>query len=85
MAQAKEVDSLTIIERDGKLLGRVTVTLEVPEPAGVLPVGVDMNETNALVAADPDGNTLFVSGKAVKVANRRTQKTRSRLQRKLAA
>jgi len=84
LAHAKEIDSITVIERDGKLLGRVTVTLEVPEPSGVVPVGIDLNETNALVAVDPDGNTLFVSGKTVKVANRRTQKTRARLQRKLA-
>jgi putative transposase len=85
LQQAKEIDSVTVIERDGKLLGRVTVTLEVPEPVGALPVGIDLNETNALVAVDPDGNTFFASGKAVKIANRRTQKTRSRLQRKLAA
>jgi hypothetical protein len=80
LQQAKEIDSLTVIERNGKLLGRVTVTIEVPDPVGTLPVGIDLNETNALVAVDPDGNTFFASGKAVKVANRRTQKTRSRLQ-----
>jgi putative transposase len=82
---AKEIDSLTVFERDGKLIGRVTVTLEAPDPQGILPVGIDLNETNALVAVDPDGNTLFVSGKAVKVKNRRTAKTRSRLQTKLAS
>ncbi|HEX9133053.1 MAG TPA: transposase, partial [Ktedonobacteraceae bacterium] len=46
--------------------------------------GIDLNETNALVAVDPDGRTLFVSGKVVKIKNRRTAKTRSRLQSKLA-
>ncbi|HEV8194590.1 MAG TPA: hypothetical protein VGP82_24325, partial [Ktedonobacterales bacterium] len=30
LAAAKEIDSLTIIERDGRLLGRVTLTLEAP-------------------------------------------------------
>ena len=84
LAAAKEIDSLTVIERDGRLLGRVTLTLEAPEPRGVHPVGLDLNETNALVAADPDGNILFVSGKAVKVANKRTYKTCKRVQRKLA-
>lgn len=84
LARAVEVDSLNVIERDGRLLGRVTVTLEAPEPAGVHPIGIDLNETNALVAVDADGQELFVSGKAVKVANRRTAKTRARLQRKLA-
>ncbi len=78
--QAKELDSLNVILRDGKLIGRVTLTLDVPEPAGILPVGIDLNETNALVAVDPDGRELFISGKAIKVKNRRTAKTRSRLQ-----
>lgn len=82
--RAKEIDSLTVILRNGKLIGRVTLTLNVPEPQGVLPVGIDLNETNALVAVDPDGRTLFISGKATKVKNRRTAKTRSRLQSKLA-
>jgi IS605 OrfB family transposase len=63
----------------------VTLTLEVPDPTGIHPVGIDLNETNALVAVDPDGQTLFVSGKAVKVANKRDYKTRKRLQQKLAA
>ena len=84
LAAAKEIDSLTVIERDGRLLGRVTLTLEAPEPQGVHPVGIDLNETNALVAVDPDGKTLFVSGKAVKVANKRNYKTRKRVQQKHA-
>lgn len=82
--RAIEIDSLTVIECNGKLIGRVTLTLEVPEPQGILPVGIDLNETNALVAVDPDGQELFISGKAVKVKNRQTAKTRARLQRKHA-
>lgn len=81
---AKEIDSLTVIERDGQLLGRVTLTLEVPDPQGVLPVGIDLNETNALVAVDADGSSLFISGRSVKVANQSSRKTRRRLQQKLA-
>ena len=84
LATAKEIDSLTVILRSGKLIGRVTLTLDVPDPQGILPVGIDLNETNTLVAVDPDGNTLFVSGKAIKVKNRRTAKTRARLQSKHA-
>jgi IS605 OrfB family transposase len=84
-AAAKELDSLTVIECNGRLIGRLTITLEAPEPAAIHPVGVDLNETNALVAVDPDGRTLFISGKAIKVKNRRTFKTRNRLKRKLAA
>ena len=53
--------------------------------AGIHPVGIDLNETNALVAVDPDGRELFVSGKLVKVRNLRTSKARKRLQRTLAS
>ena len=84
LAAAKEIDSLIVIERNGKLLGRVTLTFEAPEPHGVHPVGIDLNETNALVAVDPDGNTLFLSGKAVKVANKRTYKTWKRVRKRHA-
>src|SRR6266702_8404374 len=80
LKHAVEIDSLNVLERDGRLIGRVPVTLSAPDPQGILPVGIDLNETNALVAVDPDGKTLFVSGKAVKVKNRRTAKTRARLQ-----
>ncbi|HJT56617.1 MAG TPA: transposase [Ktedonobacteraceae bacterium] len=81
---AKELDSLNVILRDGKLIGRLALTLEAPDPAGILPVGIDLNETNALVAVDPDGRELFISGKATKVKNIRTAKTRSRIQSKHA-
>jgi len=83
-ARAKELDCLNVLVREGKLIGRVTLTLDVPEPHGILPVGIDLGETNALVAVDPDGRELFISGKATKVKNIRTAKTRSRLQSKHA-
>jgi putative transposase len=84
LAAAKEIDSLTVIERDGRLVGRLTLTLDAPEPTGRMPVGVDLNETNALVAVNPHGDTLFVSGRAVKVAKTRTFKTCKHVQRKCA-
>lgn len=82
---AKEFDALNVIERNGQLLGRLTLTLDVPEPQGIHPVGIDLNETNVLVAVDADGRTLFVSGRAIKVANTRTRKTRARLSRRLSS
>jgi putative transposase len=85
LERAKEIDSLTVMLRNGQLIGRVTLTLDAPEPQGMLPVGIDLNETNALVAVDPDGQTLFISGRTIKVKNKRTFKTRKRLQKKLAA
>jgi IS605 OrfB family transposase len=80
---AKEIDSVTVIERKDKLYGRVALTLNAPEPHGVVPVGIDLNETNALVAVDADGRELFITGKATKVRNRRTMQTTQRVQRKL--
>lgn len=82
---AVEINSITVVERNGKLIGRVAVTLEVEEPKGILPIGIDLNETNALVATDLEDNTLFVSGKEVKIKNKRNCKTRKRLQKKLSA
>jgi IS605 OrfB family transposase len=82
---AKEIDSITVIERKGKLYGRVALTLEASEPEGIVPVGIDLNETNALVAVDADDRDLFISGLSTKVKNKRTAHTVSRLQKKLAA
>ena len=82
---AKEIDSVTVIERKGKLYGRVALTLEAPEPQGVTPVGIDLNETNAVVAVDADGREFFQTGKATKVCNYRTMQATKRVQRKLAA
>ena len=81
---AKEIDSVTVIERKGKLYGRVALTLDAPEPKGIVPVGIDLNETNAVVAVDVDGRELFITGKATKVRNQRTMQTTKRVQRKLA-
>jgi len=83
-AAAQEIDSVTVIERQGRLYGRVAITLDVPEPAGTSPVGIDLNETNALVAVDAEGRELFVTGLAVKVQNKRTARAVSRLQAKKA-
>ena len=55
---------MTVIERKGKLHGRVALTLEAPEPKGMTPVGIDLNETNSVVAVDADGRELFITGKA---------------------
>jgi putative transposase len=84
LSEATEIDSLTVIEQNGRLLGRVALTLKVDEPSGIHPVGIDLNETNALVANDADDRTLFISGRDVKIRNKRSFQTRKRVQRKLA-
>ncbi len=80
---ATEIDSVTVIERGGHLYGRVALTLDAPAPRGVVPVGIDLNETNALVAVDADDRELFISGLATKVRNRKTMQTTRRVQDKL--
>jgi len=78
------VDSITVIERKGRLIGRVSVTIGCPEPEGNSPVGIDRNAGNALVAADASDRILFISGKAVRVTNKRDGRRRKRIQKLLA-
>jgi putative transposase len=78
LSEATEIDSLTVIDQNGRLLGRVALTLKVDEPWGIHPMGIDLNETNALVANDAD------DGRDVKIRNKRSCQTRKRVQRKLA-
>jgi putative transposase len=81
---AVEYDSLTVIERNGRLYGQLALTLEAPDPQGVVPVGIDLNETNALVAMGAGDEPLFITGRTIKIKNRRTADVVSRLQKKLA-
>ena len=81
---ATEIDSIVVKNLKGKLVGHVAYTVDLPEIKGVNPVGIDLNETNAIVAVDADGNDLFISGLDRKVKNKCTAKTIKRLQRKLA-
>ena len=75
----KNINSLRIAH--GKAF--LCITLEVPEPKGVVPVGIDLGVNNALVASVKE-KTLFVSGKSLAIRNTKTRKLRSRLQSKLA-
>ncbi|MGA9100350.1 MAG: transposase [Methanotrichaceae archaeon] len=81
---ATEIDSIIVKNLGDKLIGYVAYTVELPDVKGVHPVGIDLNETNAIVAVDADGNELFISGLDRKIKNKRTSKTIKRLQRRLA-
>ncbi|HSD58264.1 MAG TPA: transposase, partial [Methanotrichaceae archaeon] len=81
---ATEIDSIIVKNLGDKLIGYVANTVELPDVKGVHPLGIDLNETNAIVAVDADGNELFISGLDRKIKNKRTSKTIKRLQRKLA-
>ncbi|MFA5746399.1 MAG: transposase [archaeon] len=79
--QAVSYDSITVT---GSGAVRLCLTLEVPDPKSITPVGIDLGANNPLVASVEGGEVLFVSGSALAQANRRTRKTRQRLQSKLA-
>ena len=75
---AKIVDSLNV-GADGK--GSLCITLEVPEPKSVIPVGIDIGIRNILVASTKE-KTLRISGKPLIEKRKRTRKTRARIQSK---
>lgn len=81
---AKLYNSLTVFDRKGKLEGKLCLTIEVPDTNGIHPIGIDLNQTNTLVATNSNNETLFISGLKTKEKNKRNRKTRSRIQRKLA-
>ena len=77
---AVEHDAIRV-QGDGK--ATLCLTLEVPEPAAITPVGIDVGIRNILVASTAS-KTLTVSGSLLNQKNRRTRKTRSRVQAKHA-
>jgi IS605 OrfB family transposase len=76
---AKSIDSLRLAK--GKAF--LCITLEVPEPKSVIPVGIDLGIKNALVASTAK-KTFVIRGKTLSIKNTKTRKVRSRLQKKLA-
>jgi IS605 OrfB family transposase len=72
-------------DRFGKLKVDLTITILVPEPSQGKPVGIDLNATNAVVAANLEGEVFFETGLATRIRNKRTRKTIRRLQIKKAA
>lgn len=78
------IDSMIVKVRKGKLIGYVSLKIEVDKAKPIHPVGVDLNETNALVAVNPDNEILFITGLQRRILNKRIFKTIKRLQRKLA-
>lgn len=78
-------DSLNVFEKNGILEARLCLTLDVVEPKSILPVGVDLNETNAVVAVNTSSHVFFEAGNKTKIKNRRTRKTKRRLQKKLSS
>lgn len=63
----------------------LTITVEVPDPRGQFPVGIDRGALNALVAVDCDDRVLFLSGREHQAKNERTRRVRQRVRRKMAA
>lgn len=84
--KASRFNSLTVrVDRSGHLEARLQLTLNAPDVVAGLPIGVDLNQTNAVVAVKHDGDVFFETGLSTRVRNKRTRKTVRRLQIKLAA
>lgn len=83
-AAAVSADSITISLTRGTLRAAVTVTLEALDPSGTRPVGVDLNESNLVVAVDSEGREFTFDGRPLKARNKRARQVRKRLQKKLA-
>jgi IS605 OrfB family transposase len=81
--QAVEFDSLLVIERKGRLLGRLVVTLPIPDPEGDLPCGIDRGELNAIASVDACGQVFFRSGRRYRQKNKASHKRHKRLQQRL--
>ncbi|MDF2955987.1 MAG: Transposase, partial [Candidatus Alkanophagales archaeon MCA70_species_2] len=60
--KAVRVDSINVKVKKGKLIGYVSLKIEAEEAKPIHPVGVDLNETNAVVAVNPDNDVLFITG-----------------------
>jgi putative transposase len=75
-SKAVTIDSLNV-GLDGK--GSLCVTLEVQEPKGIIPVGIDLGIRNALVASTKK-NTFVVSGSDLSRKRKQIRKTKSRIQ-----
>jgi IS605 OrfB family transposase len=76
-------DSLNLALRDGKIIGKLAITLDFPEPAGISPVGVDLNANLLIVAADADDRILIHSGREVKILNKKSRQGKKRLRTKV--
>jgi IS605 OrfB family transposase len=81
--EAIEFDSLLVIERKGRLVGKLVITLDVPEPVGDQPCGIDRGELNAIAAVDSNNQTFFRSGTRYRQKNKASYKQRKRLQKRL--
>ena len=71
-------DSLSV-GSDGK--GVLCITLQVEDPLGNIPVGVDVGIKNAVVASTTS-DTLIISGNNLAKSNKCTRKTKARIQSK---
>ena len=77
--QALSRDAI-VVQSSGK--ATLCLTLEVPEPLGIVPVGIDLGCNTTLVATTPS-KTLVISGSENRRLNKATRKLRKRLVSKL--
>jgi len=84
MAQAESFDALCVAISRGRLHATLSVTLPDPECVGALPVGVNLNDVNAIAAIDMNGRSMCVTGVAHRAMMKSGEKTRRRLEDRLS-
>ena len=75
-------NSINLHYINGKLKGWLALSVDVPEPKGLQPVGVDLGEVCPIVATDNNGNTLLIKGGHQRVLKIRHRKLKAQIQRK---
>lgn len=83
IAAAESFDAICVAIKNGRLHATVSVTLPDGQPDGALPVGVDINNANAVVAVNVRGRSMCVNGIAHRLMDKIGSKTRRRLEDRL--
>jgi putative transposase len=84
MAAAESFNAICVAIRNGRLHATISVTIPDGQPAGALPVGVDVNNANAIVAVDIHGRSMCVNGIAHRLMMKTGEKMRRRLEERLS-
>jgi len=78
-------DTLAVSIKRGRLVASLSVTLKAPDRKGSRPAGVSAGLRNDIAAVDASGRALRIVTTAQTVMEETTQKTKKRLERRLAA
>jgi transposase len=78
-------DALAVSIKKGRLVATLSVTIKAPEKRGTLPAGVAVGNKNEVAVVDSTGRSMRIITVAQNVMEETSQKTKKRLERRLAA